>query len=92
MTEKNNVGHNKSDKPRPSSSFHLEAERSRKGMAIIIGGIIGISDFSESQIILNSHSGRIAVEGKHLFISVYEGGNVEVSGRVEVISFKYGKN
>lgn len=74
------------------SSFHLEADRCRKGMAVVLCGIIGISDFSDSFILLLSHSGRIAVTGKRLFISVFEGGSVEIVGRVEGIQFKYGKN
>ena len=73
-------------------SFHLEADRSRGGMSIILSGIIGISDFSDSYIYLKSHGGRIAVNGKRLFINLYENNSVEIVGRVEGIVFKYGKN
>ena len=84
------VGH----RPMPSgiSAFHLEANRSTKGMAIVLNGIIGVSDFSDSSIGLRSHSGRIIVNGQRLFISVYENNCVEIVGRVEEIVFKYGKN
>lgn len=75
-----------------TSSFHLEAERCRSGMTVTIGGLIGISDFSEERIVLASHSGRIIVNGRRLRINVYEGGSAEVIGRIEEISFKYGKN
>lgn len=74
------------------SSFHLEADRSTRGMSVILSGIIGISDFSDSQIHLQSHGGRIIVNGKKLFICVYESGSVEIVGKVEGIVFKYGKN
>lgn len=74
------------------SSFHMEADRTGRGMSLILCGIIGISDFSDSFIYLLSHGGRITVTGRGLFISVYENGTVEIVGRVEGISFKYGKN
>ena len=78
--------------PRGLSAFHLEADRSRAGLSIVLSGIIGISDFSDSFIHLKGHGGRISVIGKKLFISVYENGSVEIVGRVEEIIFKYGKN
>lgn len=75
-----------------SQSFHLEADRSRNGMSVFISGIIGIGDFSDESAILLSHSGKVAVLGKRLNVSVYENRTVEINGRVEEISFKYGKN
>ncbi len=78
--------------PSGLSSFHLEADRSTKGMSVILSGIIGISDFSDNSIHLLSHGGRIIVNGKKLFICVYENSSVEIVGRVEGVIFKYGKN
>ena len=72
--------------------FHLEADRESRGMSVIISDIIGISDFSDSLIYLQSHGGRITVSGRNLLLCVLEGGNVEIAGKVEGISFKYGKN
>lgn len=74
------------------SAFHLEADRTAKGMSLVLCGIIGISDFSDNLVVLLSHGGRISVSGKRLFISVFEGGSVEIVGRVEEINFRYGKN
>ena len=84
MTE-NNSGHG-------LSAFHLEADRRCGGLALIVSGIIGISDFSDSFILLKGHGGRVCVQGEKLFINVYENETVEIVGRVEEISFKYGKN
>lgn len=72
--------------------FHLEADRDSRGMSVMISGIIGISDFSDSLIYLQSHGGRITVSGRGLLLCVLEGGIVEIVGKVEGISFKYGKN
>ena len=74
------------------SSFHVEADRTNEGMCLVICGIIGISDFSDSFILLLSHGGRVSVTGKRLNISVFESGSVEIRGRVEVVNFGYGKN
>ncbi len=78
--------------PSAMSRFYLEARRSVRGMSVIIGGVIGISDFSAVSVLLKSHSGKIIVLGKYLYISVYEGGVVEILGKVEDIRFSYGKN
>lgn len=89
MTE-NNKG--EANNRRGLSAFHLEADRSRSGLTIVLSGIVGISDFSDSFILLKGHGGRICVQGKRLFINVYENETVEIVGRVEEIIFKYGKN
>ena len=78
--------------PSGFSAFHLEADRSTRGMSIVLSGIIGVSDFCDSSIHLRSHGGRVVVNGKKLFINVYENENVEIVGKVEGIEFKYGKN
>lgn len=78
--------------PAPLSAFHLEAKRSVRGMSVIIGGVIGISDFSEETVLLKSHGGRITVSGKYMRLIIYEGSAVEINGKVEDISFTYGKN
>ena len=77
--------------PSGLSSFHIEANRSTKGLSIVLSGIIGISDFSDIYICFKSHGGRIKVMGKNLFLNVYEGGSAEVVGRIEEIMFDYGK-
>ena len=78
--------------PSAISNFHLEARRTVHGMSLIIGGVIGISDFSAESVLLKSHSGRILVVGRYLYISIFEGGVVEIIGKVEDIRFSYGKN
>lgn len=73
------------------SSFHLEAQRGLNGMRVNAGGIIGVCDFNSAMIQLQSHGGRIIIGGENLTLSVLEGRNVEIIGRVEEISFRYGK-
>ena len=91
MQEKNKK-HSASPPHSAALGFHLEARRSTRGMSVIIGGVIGISDFSAETVLLKSHGGKIVVSGSYLLISIYEGGVVEILGKVTDISFKYGKN
>ena len=74
------------------SKFHLEADRTTRGMGITISGVIGVSSFSDCEIMLKTHSGRIKIEGARLDIRVYESGTVEICGKVKEIGFIYGKN
>ena len=92
MTEERKDNNLKPQKAKGLSAFHLEADRNRAGLSIVLSGIIGISEFSEDFIYLKGHGGRINVRGKRLFINVYENDSVEILGKVEEISFKYGKN
>ena len=80
------------DNTRGFSAFRLEANRGTMGMSILLSGIVGVSDFSDEKITLVSHGGRIIIQGKKLFISVYEANSVEIVGKVMEIIFKYGKN
>ena len=92
------TGKNKKENNRVSSSglgfssCHLEADRSRGGLSLIMSGIIGVSDFSDEEISLLSHGGRIHVKGERLFICVYEANTIEITGRVREIVFGYGRN
>ena len=74
------------------SSFRLEANRTSRGICTMLSGVIGISDFSDERVVLLSHGGRIMISGKRLFINVFENNNVEIVGKVEEISFRYGKH
>lgn len=78
--------------PAELPAFRMEAYRSAGGMTSVISGVIGVSSYSDSEVILSSHGGRIIVSGKRLLICVYENGSVEISGKIEGISFRYGKN
>lgn len=91
MTEKLKRGEKSGGVPSPFSAFHIEVNRSVRGIAVLASGIIGISDFSEERAVLMSHGGRIIILGKRLSICIYENKTVEISGKVEDIKFTYGK-
>lgn len=85
MTEKKSV------KVVSPPSFSLEASRVGRGISIVLSGVIGISDYSESEILLKSHGGKIKVCGQRLMLSIYEDNTAEIVGRIEEICFGYGK-
>lgn len=72
-------------------SFGLEASRTIGGISITLSGVIGISDYSESEITLKSHGGKIILRGRRLMLSIYEDKTAEILGRIEEICFNYGK-
>ena len=72
-------------------SFRLEAERSGNIIRMDVCGVVGISDYSEEEIMLVSHSGKISVKGLALRVIVLEENTVEIQGRVKEVSFIYGK-
>ena len=74
------------------ATFHLEADRNVKGLSVLIGGIIAISDLSASCVSLASHGGRIIISGERLAVKVYEFNSVEIVGKIKEVSFVYGKN
>lgn len=73
----------------PLTFFHMEATRTSKGVSLMVSGIIGIKDFTDSYIILVSHAGRITISGNKMLVNVYDGSCVEIIGKIEEIGFSY---
>jgi len=94
MTDKKPKTVDKIDKShiRGFSGFHIDGEKTNEGLSISVGGIIAINEYSENEITLVSHGGRITLRGRRLKLCVYEDKTVEVRGRIEEIIFGYGKN
>jgi hypothetical protein len=79
-------------KRRELSGFFIDGKRSGGGLTVAFGRIISIKEYSNERVELLSHGGRVILSGRRLSLSVYEGGTVEISGRIEEIAFTYGKN
>ena len=75
-----------------TSMFHVEIARSRHGIRAVVEGVLGIEEFTDERIEIKNHGGRVKISGKRLNLCVFEGRAVEINGRVEDISFSYGKN
>ena len=81
----------KSNKSAPPYGFYLSCERVVGGISMIVGGVIGVVDFTEERVELLSHTGRITVLGHRLSMTVFENKNIEIFGGIEDIKFVYGK-
>ena len=82
---------NKTKKEMPPHGFYLSCERVVGGLSLIVGGIIGVADFSDERAELLSHTGRITVLGKGLSMTVFENKNIEINGGIEDVKFAYSK-
>lgn len=73
------------------STFHIEMKKSSRGAVAVISGVMSIGEYTEHNVELLSHSGRIHLCGDSLTISVLEGRVVEVYGIITEVKLGYGK-
>lgn len=73
-------------------ALHVEMKKSSRGAVAVITGVMSVSEYSETGLILLSHSGRVMIVGEALGISVLEGRVIEVYGKITDMRFSYGKN
>lgn len=93
MTEHNKRGKHKRGTGMLIAPPLLAEIRKAKGTAsITISGIVSITDLSREEISLATHAGRVVLSGNSLTLAIFEGGVVEVSGRIEGVSLGYAKN
>lgn len=84
---------NRGDNPKSlAPPFHVEAYRSGRGISMVIGGVIGISEYSAESLELLSHGGRISIVGKLIKVGILESNTVEITGKIREVDFKYGKD
>ena len=62
-------------------SLNIEIRKSSRGSVAVIMGVMSIGEYTESNIELLSHSGRVGIMGESLSISVLEGRTVEIYGK-----------
>jgi len=73
------------------SSFHIEIKKSSRGAVAVISGVMSVAEYTESNVELLSHSGRLNIIGEALGISVLEGRVIEIYGRITEVKLGYGK-
>ncbi len=75
-----------------SFPFHLEIDKTARGLSLSCTGVKGISEFSDNEIELKTSSFSLIISGKKLYMTVYEGKCVEVIGRFSEVKFIYDKS
>ena len=91
MTDKNSTLKTKR-KSSPSSAFRLEAARCRRGVSLVLSGIISVEEFNSETVLLKSHGTKVRLRGTGFDISVFENRDIEITGKVVEIDFLYGEN
>lgn len=90
--EKSNSGMKISaEKYRTIPGLHIEADSVIGGMSIIVSGVVAISEFSASAVIVISKRGSVEIDGSLLEVKVFEGGKVEIRGRITDMRFIYSR-
>ncbi len=74
-----------------SSPLKIDMQKSSRGAVTVISGIMSISEMSENEIELVSHSGRVVLLGDSLGVTVLENRSVEIYGRITEVRLTYGK-
>ncbi len=70
-----------------SPGFHLEADGRGKGVSVLISGVVGVRELSESEISVVTRSESFTVKGELLSVSVLESNRIRLSGILDSISF-----
>ncbi len=69
----------------------LEMRKSSRAASVSVGGVIGVTELSASEIALSSHLGRIVMRGEGLRLTVYANRTAEVSGRITEVELGYAR-
>ena len=70
----------------------IEIRRGTRGASMNVSEIVAVSEYSENEITLLTHRGRIRICGSGLILNTFESRTVEVIGCIEEIRFLYGRN
>ena len=69
----------------PKDSFYFELSKRGKISSAVIGGVIGILDFSDNNVFLATHSGRINISGERLNVAIFENKTIQITGKIAEI-------
>ena len=89
--KKTSVGKN-ANYPLGVSGLSLQMKKTKRGAAVVVGGILSVRSLCEEEICLVSHGGRLTVRGQRLSLSSLENRTLEVFGKITGLEFGYGKN
>lgn len=73
------------------NEISLEIRKTRIGAALVAVNVIGVCEFSDTLVVMLSHSGRITVRGERLCLSVFEDKSVEILGKICGVEMDYAK-
>ena len=87
MTEGHKSAKEKLNISLPIPAYRMEIDVNQSGSAAVINGVIGVVEMSESLIRIMAKYGSVTVCGSRLDIAVFEYKTLQISGKIESISF-----
>ncbi len=69
-------------------SFHIEGDGKAGTSRILFGGVLGVYEFSPEKILFFTRRETLSISGSALELTVFEGNNVEIFGRIEEICIR----
>ena len=73
------------------SNFHVEIDKTARGISLSCSGVRGITEFSNTEIKLQLSEFSMLICGNKLLITVFEERSVEIIGKITEVKFLYGK-
>ncbi len=71
--------------------IHIEWNGTVKQMRFYVSDCLRVDHYESTLVLLYARSGAIRIEGQMLSLSLFEGGGVEIQGRVSEVSLLYAK-
>ena len=69
----------------PTDSFFFELSKRGKFSSAVIGGVIGVLDFSDKSVYLATQFGRIKILGEMLKVAIFENKTIQITGKIKEI-------
>ena len=69
----------------PKDSFYFELSKRGKISSAVIGGVIGVLDFSDKSVYLATQFGRIKILGEMLKVAIFENKTIQITGKIKEI-------
>ena len=73
------------------SPFHIELDKTPRGLSLSVSGVKGISEYSDTNVRLKLVPFSLDICGSGLLMTVFEGRRVEIIGKISEVRFIYAK-
>ena len=74
-----------------AAPFHIEADRVVGGISMLISGVLGVNEFSDTSVLLKLRGMYIRINGSSLCLTVYENKTVEIVGNILLTEYSNDK-
>ena len=75
-----------------SSPFHIEVDKVGRFISVMVSGVLGVEEFSDSEVLLCVSGMKIKMAGRGLCLTVYENKTIEIVGKIDLTEYVYDKS